>query len=102
MAWNGAKEIGCSEGKDGLIACRYKAQDFASCETPNYGGEESFPQNIFPKVKDYDTCVEAVKDCGFDDSFTATHHHTKIDAKLGYETATSRKLRPEDADQILV
>ena len=79
LVWNGDKQIGCAYGQDGLVACRYKAQDFASCETPNYGGKESYPQNIFPKVKDFSTCVEAVKACGFDDSFT-TAPHTTLDA----------------------
>jgi hypothetical protein len=85
MSWNGDKEIGCAFAQGGLIACRYKAQDFASCETPNYGGDASYPQNIFPKVKDFSECVDAVKACGFS-GFTDTKH-TTIDPALGYDTS---------------
>jgi hypothetical protein len=96
MSWNGDKEIGCAFAQGGLSACRYKAQDFASCETPNYGGAESYPQNIFPKVKDFSECVDAVKACGFS-GFTETKH-TTIDPALGYDTSKSQ-VGPNVPDQ---
>jgi hypothetical protein len=64
MLWNGAKEIGCLGNAHNLFACRYKAGDFASCNTPNYGGDTSYPLNIFERVTSYSDCVAAVRDCG--------------------------------------
>jgi hypothetical protein len=93
LIWNGDKQIGCAFGQDGLVACRYKAQDFKSCETPNYGGKESYPANIFPKVKDFSACVDAVKACGFADTFTTAPHAT-LDAVLGY-SATKAEIGAE-------
>eukprot|EP00930_Biecheleria_cincta_P080540 TRINITY_DN6887_c0_g1_i1.p1 TRINITY_DN6887_c0_g1~~TRINITY_DN6887_c0_g1_i1.p1 ORF type:complete len:389 (-),score=83.35 TRINITY_DN6887_c0_g1_i1:296-1396(-) len=64
MIWNGDKTIGCFKNQYNLLGCRYKSLDFLSCNTPNYGGDASYPLNVFPKVKDFHTCLAEVKKCG--------------------------------------
>jgi hypothetical protein len=61
MIWNGVKEIGCSSGQNGLLACRYKASDTLSCATPNMAGASE--QNVFGQIKDEATCVKEYDEC---------------------------------------
>merc|ERR1719460_1976987 len=63
MSWKGVKEIGCAYGKDGLIACRYKAGDELSADTPNMAG--GYKDNVLAKKNKYSDCVATVAKCGF-------------------------------------
>jgi hypothetical protein len=72
MIWNGVREIGCFANTYNLAACRYKGEDFKSCNTPNYGGQEGNVQNVFKRVKTFDECKAAVTACGLD-AGGATH-----------------------------
>ncbi|CAE7375359.1 unnamed protein product, partial [Symbiodinium sp. KB8] len=64
MIWQGAKSIGCMSNHHHLKACRYKAQDFLSCNTPNFGGDPSFVKNVYPRVKSFAQCKAEVQNCG--------------------------------------
>jgi hypothetical protein len=63
MIWQGAKTIGCSSNKMGIAACRYKAADYASCKTPNYGGHADYKHNIYAAKVSKKTCEAKVKAC---------------------------------------
>merc|ERR1719491_1002089 len=64
MIWNGDKEFGCLGNEHNLFACRFKALDYASCNTPNYGGAESFKQNVYERKHSFESCVAKVEACG--------------------------------------
>jgi hypothetical protein len=79
MIWDGDKEIGCVANSHNLAACRYKGANFASCQTPNYGGSASYVQNVFANVKSFSTCKAAVAACGLPVEDVAS-----IDQTTGY------------------
>merc|ERR1719253_2128106 len=37
LIWQGSERIGCFTNSAGLGGCRYKAHDYQSCRTPNFG-----------------------------------------------------------------
>uniref|UniRef100_A0A7S1FGJ6 SCP domain-containing protein n=1 Tax=Noctiluca scintillans TaxID=2966 RepID=A0A7S1FGJ6_NOCSC len=65
MVWQGASEIGCFTNTHGILGCRYKGPDYITCRTPNYGEQVDFEHNVFPRVKTYEECRQAVETCGF-------------------------------------
>jgi len=45
LIWDGVKSIGCALNEHGLGFCRYKAQDYKGCFTPNMGG--GYETNVY-------------------------------------------------------
>jgi hypothetical protein len=80
MTWNGAKDIGCFNNSYNLWGCRYKALDYKSCNTPNYGGDTSYPSNVYPRKNTFKDCLAKVKKCGLPTPSGAD----KVDATTGY------------------
>jgi len=81
MIWNGVREIGCFTNTYNLAACRYKGEDFKSCNTPNYGGHsEGNMHNVFAQVKTYSECKAAVEACGL---AVGDAPHSDIDPTTG-------------------
>jgi hypothetical protein len=83
MSWKGVKEIGCAYGKDGLIACRYKAGDTLGSDTPNMAG--GYKDNVLEKKHTYSECLAAVSKCGFKAGFDKVGQFTKLNCELGYD-----------------
>lgn len=64
LIWQGGQTIGCFRNAVGLGGCRYKAHDFKSCHTPNFGFEKDWTHNVFPRVKSFQECRQEVAACG--------------------------------------
>jgi hypothetical protein len=67
LIWNGDKTLGCFNNSYNLWGCRYKALDYLSCNTPNYGDNTAYQQNVYPVMKSFDVCLAAVVQCGLPD-----------------------------------
>jgi hypothetical protein len=83
MIWDGGKEIGCVLNNNNIAACRYKGDDFKSCQTPNFGGDPSYVQNVFAPMKTFEECKAEVAACGLpvdqldesaNSAYSPTHH----------------------------
>jgi hypothetical protein len=81
MSWNGAKDIGCFNNKYNLWGCRYKALDYKSCNTPNYGSDEDWAHNVYPRKNTFKDCLAKVKKCGL----PAPKGSEAVDSTTGYD-----------------
>lgn len=64
LIWQGGKTIGCFKNGVGLGGCRYKAHDFRSCHTPNFGFKEDWTHNVYPRKRSFQECKQEVARCG--------------------------------------
>jgi len=97
LIWQGDKEIGCLGNSHNLFACRYKALDFKSCNTPNYGDAKDKRQNVYPRVKSYSACKAKVQACGL--PVSEPKSAGALDSTTGLSLISDRFELPGEAEQ---
>jgi len=89
MIWQGDKQIGCLANSYKLFSCRYKGLDYKTCNTPNFGDNTAYTQNVYPRVKTYSECKAAVAACGLPTSEPASA--SALDSTTGMSATSAMR-----------